>query len=117
MAKASRKRKSTSRRKAPQSERVKFTRNYDHTWPSRAMSSYPDNWEGRVPRAVAAAAVKAGAAVRVGTASTATTRPLGPKGGELDGGQPAEKLPGNLDPALAEPQALTPNLHNANISE
>lgn len=112
-----RRRKSTTPRKVAQSQRVKFHRNYDHTWPSRAMSAYPNNWEGRVPREVADAAVKAGAASRVGTPSTATTPPIGPEGGKLDGAAPEPKLPGNLDPALAEPQALTPNLSNEAESE
>lgn len=99
------------------SERVKFTANYDHTWPSGAMTNYPSNYEGRVKAEVAERAVGLGKARRVGTASTATTPPVGPEGGKLDGGQVAEKLPGNLDPALAVPPALTPNLSNEADSE
>ena len=44
------------------SERVKFNRNFDYTWPeTRAVSAYPNNWEGRVKAEVAEAAVAAGA--------------------------------------------------------
>lgn len=112
-----RRRKTTKAATERQSNRVKFHRDWDYTHASRAMTRYRDNWEGVVPRHIAAAAVKEGAASRVGTASTATTPPLGPKGGQLDSAQPVEKLPGNLDPALAEPQALTPNLSTAAESE
>ena len=100
------------------SERVKFNRNFDYTWPeTRAVSAYPNNWEGRVKAEVAEAAVAAGAARRVAKAGTATEPPVGPTGGKLDNGTPEPRLPGNLDPALAEPPALTPNLSNAGESE
>jgi len=93
------------------SERVKFTRDFDYTWPSRAVTRYPNNWEGRVKAEVAEAAVKARAARRVATASTETDPPVGPRGGKLDKAAPEPTLPGNLPASLAEPQALTPNLH------
>jgi hypothetical protein len=100
------------------SERVKFERDFNYTWPeSRAMTRYRNNWEGRVKAEVAEAAVAAGAARRVAKASTSTEPPVGPKGGKLDKGKPEPRLPGNLDPALAEPPALTPNLSNPEESE
>lgn len=98
-------------------QRVKFERDWDYTHKSRAMTAYPNNWEGTVPDHIATAAVKAGAARRVAKASTSTEPPVGPKGGKLDAGKPVEKLPGNLDPALAQPPALTPNLSTAGNSE
>lgn len=42
--------------------RVKFTRRYNHTWPSRAMTDYPEGYEGTVKQEVADAAIEAGAA-------------------------------------------------------
>lgn len=90
--------------------RVKFSRRFDYTWPSRAMTSYPNNWEGSVKAEVAEAAVKAGAARRVGRPSTADAPPAGPNGGKLDNAKPEPRLPGNLPADLAVPQALTPNV-------
>jgi hypothetical protein len=40
--------------------KVKFRDDYHHTWPSRAMSSYPAGWEGSVKQEVADAATAAG---------------------------------------------------------
>lgn len=97
--------------------RVKFTRRYDHTFPSGAMKNYPNNWEGSVTRDVAAGAIKAGAARRVSKPSTDETPPVGPLGGKLDNAKPAPRLPGNLPAELSTPQALTPNLSTAPDSE
>jgi hypothetical protein len=97
--------------------RVKFTGDYDHTWPSRAVTAYRNNWEGSVKREVGEAAIAAGKARRVSKASTADTPPIGPEGGKLDNAKPEPTLPGNLPVSLAEPQALTPNLSNGAESE
>lgn len=35
---------------------------YNHTWPSRAVTHYPDGYEGTVKREVAEAAIAAGRA-------------------------------------------------------
>lgn len=43
--------------------KVKFRDTYHHTWPSRAMSSFPAGWEGVVKQEVADAAAAAGALV------------------------------------------------------
>jgi len=88
--------------------RVKFTADYDHTWPSRAVTAFKANWEGSVKAEVAEAAVAAGKARRVKLEGGETK---GVEGGRIDGGKPKPTLPGNLPPELAEPQALTPNLH------
>ena len=42
-------------------ESVKFARNYDHVWPSRAMTAYKAGWSGRVKAEVAAGARAKGA--------------------------------------------------------
>jgi len=80
--------------------RVRFTAKYDHTWPSRAVSQYPAGFEGIVKREVADRAVALGKAEILEQSAT-----------DDEPTEPAETLPGNLDPALADPQALTPNLH------
>lgn len=77
--------------------RVKFLAKYDHTWPSRAVTAYPAGWEGTVKREVFERAKRQGKVEAL-------------KGGETTD-EPPETLPGNLDTGLAEPQALTPNLH------
>jgi hypothetical protein len=43
--------------------KVKFSSDYHHTWPSRAMSSYPAGFEGVVKQEVADGAAAAGALV------------------------------------------------------
>jgi hypothetical protein len=107
--------------------RVKFSAPYDHEWPSGAVTAYRNNWEGSVKEEVAVAAVAAGVARRTRlvkdpdklTAAKKSKRGRGRprklvegiKGGKVDQAEPQERLPGNLSPALAEPQALTPNLH------
>lgn len=114
------------------SERVKFTRNFDYTWPNRSVTAYPNNYEGRVKAEVAEAAVAAGAARRTrlvtepgetptkgkrkrssgrGPGRPRKARVEGVQGGKIDQAQPEPTLPGNLPADLAEPQALTPNLH------
>lgn len=42
-------------------ERVKFARNYDHTWPNRAMTAYKAGFEGQVKAEVAERAGAVGA--------------------------------------------------------
>lgn len=97
--------------------RVKFSRKYNHRWPSGAETAYPNNWEGAVKGEVAEAAVAAGAARRVKHPSTTETPAVGPLGGKLDKAKPEARLPGNLPADLAEPQALTPNLSTARDSD
>lgn len=82
--------------------KVKFKADYNHTWPSRAVTSYKRGWEGTVKQEVVDAAKKAGALYAKGEGTTIETEPT---------------LPGNLPPALGEPQALTPNLPPAPESE
>lgn len=108
-------------------EHVKFARRYEHTFPNRAMISYPDGWEGPVKQEVAAAAREKGAlsedalprnvpklraiakaeAVDLGDAATADDIIALISAARVA----ASTLPGNLPADLAEPQALTPNLH------
>lgn len=45
--------------------RVKFTANYDHTYPSGAMQFFPKSYEGIVRRIVGDAAIAAGKAEEV----------------------------------------------------
>lgn len=47
-------------RTGPRSPEVKFARDFDYTWPSRAMTAYKAGWSGRVKAEVAVAAEKAG---------------------------------------------------------
>ena len=42
--------------------RVKFTANYDHRWPSRAVTAFKAGWFGTVRREVAEAAIAKGKA-------------------------------------------------------
>lgn len=80
--------------------RVKFTADYDHQWPSRAVTAFKKGQELTVKREAGEAAVTAGKAEELPAATAPSKRT-----------KPAETLDGNLPPALAEPQALTPNLH------
>jgi hypothetical protein len=80
--------------------RVRFTKNHDHTWPSRAVTHYAAGFEGTVKREVGELAERLGRAEILERATDADER-----------SEPDETLPGNLDASLAEPQALTPNLH------
>lgn len=43
------------------SETVKFARNYNHTWPNRAVTAFKAGWSGRVKAEVAERARAAGA--------------------------------------------------------
>lgn len=109
--------------------RVKFTADFDYTWPSRAMTFYPNNWEGPVKEEVAEAAVRAGRARRTRLVADPAPskgkgkgrprkarRVEGIKGGKIDQAEPEPTLENNLPTELAEPQALTPNLHDADNS-
>lgn len=86
--------------------RVQFNRNYDFRFESGAEMAFPSGWEGTVKQEVGDAAVKAGAATKLKGATPAEERSA-----------PEPTLPGNLPVSLAEPQALTPNLSNADDSE
>jgi len=81
---------------------VKFKADYDHTWPSRAVTAFKRGWSGPVKQEVATAAKKAGALYKDGEGGTVETEPT---------------LPGNLPPSLATPAALTPNLSTAPETE
>ncbi len=58
-------------------QKVEFAKQYDHTWPSRAMTKFPAGYAGTVKNEVAEGAKKAGALKGepqdVGSAKTATT--------------------------------------------
>lgn len=41
---------------------LKFNKKYDHTWPSRAMTCWPEGYVGFVKREVAERAIEKGAA-------------------------------------------------------
>lgn len=86
--------------------RVKFTADYDHTWPSRAVTAFKKGMELTVKQEAGRAAVDAGKAEELSAATDPSKRT-----------KPAATLPGNLPPALAEPQALTPNLHESGKSD
>jgi hypothetical protein len=45
--------------------RVKFSANYDHKWPSRAMTLFPAGYEGPVKREVGERAIAKGKATEV----------------------------------------------------
>jgi hypothetical protein len=47
------------------SQRVRFTADYDHIWPSLAMTFHPAGYEGRVKAEVAARAIALGRAEAV----------------------------------------------------
>ena len=46
-------------------KRVKFNRDFDYTWPSRAVTAFKDGWSGPVKDEAADAAIAAGAATEV----------------------------------------------------
>ena len=46
--------------------RVRFTADYDHRWPSRAITAYKEGWSGPVKREVAEAAIRKGKATEIG---------------------------------------------------
>lgn len=106
-------------------EHVKFARKYDHTFPNRAMISYRAGWEGPVKQEVADAARDAGALSDDGLPRNVPKLRAIAKAENIDLGEAttadeivalitaarSTALPGNLPPDLAEPQALTPNLH------
>lgn len=50
-------------RTGPRSPIVRFGEDFDYTWPSRAMTAYKKNWQGRVKAEVAAAAEAKGVLV------------------------------------------------------
>lgn len=45
--------------------KVKFTADYNHRWPSRAMTFFPSGYEGTVKREVGEAAIAKGKATEV----------------------------------------------------
>lgn len=45
--------------------KVRFTSDYDHKWPSRAMTAYKAGWEGTVKREVGERAISKGKATEV----------------------------------------------------
>lgn len=47
-------------RTGPSSPVVKFAKDFDYTWPSRAMTAFKAGWSGRVKAEVAEAAKAAG---------------------------------------------------------
>jgi hypothetical protein len=106
-------------------EHVKFERRYDHTFPNRSMLNYPAGWEGPVKQEVADAARAGGYLSEDGLPRNVAKLRAIAKAEEIELGDAstadeivalivaarAGRLPGNLPSDLAEPQALTPNLH------
>lgn len=50
--------------------RIKFTADYDHKWPSRAVTAFKAGWEGTVKREVGELAISKGKATEVATRAT-----------------------------------------------
>jgi len=71
--------------------KVTFSRNYDHTWPSRAVTAFKKGWSGTVRAEVEEAARAAGALVESGG------------GGRGDPDKPRRGRP----PSKPEPAPLT----------
>jgi hypothetical protein len=68
--------------------KVKFTADYDHRWPSRAVTAFKAGYEGTVKRAVGEAAIAKGKATEVadpakskGDAAASEKANLGTSGG------------------------------------
>jgi hypothetical protein len=91
--------------------RVKFSADYNHRWPSGAETAYKAGWEGTVKAEVVEAATAAGKARTVRASAKAGDAPKTTRKRRRRRVAAPVTLPGNLDTALAEPQALTPNLH------
>lgn len=122
------------------SEHVTFASNYDHVWPSRAMTAYRAGWSGRVLAEVAERARSLGvladqalptdraeleklaAAEGVDVSAIRGTGARGYVKNEdianaiLEHRAPPT-LPGNLPAELAEPPALDPTLHESGSAE
>ena len=95
--------------------RGKFTARYDHTFPNRSMVTFRAGWSGPVKEDVARKAIAAGKFTPDVVDKVKAPRGRPPKKPTTP---PApETLPGNLPVELAEPQALTPNLHEAGQSD
>lgn len=87
--------------------RVQFTGDFDHVSDDRQVETkYRAGWTGTVSKAIGEAAIAAGKANLM-----VEGEPVGPRGGKAKAVEPDERLPRNLPAELAEPQALTPNLH------
>ena len=50
--------------------KVRFTADYDHRWPSRAVTAFKAGWEGTVKREVGDMAISKGKATEVGARAT-----------------------------------------------
>lgn len=92
--------------------RVKFSRDYNHRWASGAETAYKNNGEYTVKREVADKAVKLGAAQELPGAGAEQDM----RGRHVDDAKPKDTLPRNLPTELADPPALTPNLHEPDKS-
>ena len=57
--------------------RVRFTKHYDHRWPSRAVTHFPQGYEGTVKREAGEAAIAKGRAVEV-TGKAGKSEPVEP---------------------------------------
>jgi len=64
--------------------KVLFTARYDHKWPSRAVTCFPEGWSGRVKREVAAAAIAKGKATEM---KSRVKSPLDGANTDMGGGQ------------------------------
>ena len=50
--------------------RIKFTADYDHRWPSRAVTAFKAEWEGTVKREVGESAISKGRATEIVRSAT-----------------------------------------------
>jgi hypothetical protein len=92
--------------------RVKFSADYNHRWPSGAETAYKAGWEGTVKAEVVEAATAAGKARTVRAPAKPSDGTKAPRKRRRRRASAPATLPGNLPAELAEPQALTPNLHD-----
>lgn len=88
--------------------RVKFTADYDHRWPSRAMTHFPAGYEGTVKREVGERAISKGRATEVkrrakakADAAPSSDANMG-TGGSLAGRNDADHVGSVVQPAFVD---------------
>ncbi|CAM5513115.1 hypothetical protein ACFSUK_28770 [Sphingobium scionense] len=67
--------------------RVKFNADYDHKWPSRAMTHFPAGYEGTVKREVGERAIAKGRATEVKRRGKAVADAAAPANADLGTGR------------------------------